>query len=141
MQDLVAGQVDMTIATSADSLEQIRAGSIRAFAVAARNRAFSAPDVPTVDEAGVPGIYMANWVGLWAPKNTPREIIARINAVAVTAVNNETVRRRLAELGQDILPQEQQTPESLGAFQRSEIDKWWPIINRRTLKASDYESC
>jgi tripartite-type tricarboxylate transporter receptor subunit TctC len=98
------------------------------------NRAFSAPDVPTVDEAGVPGIYMANWVGLWAPKNTPKEIIARINAVAVTAISNETVRRRLTELGQDILPHEQQTPESLGAFQKSEIDKWWPIIKAANIK-------
>jgi tripartite-type tricarboxylate transporter receptor subunit TctC len=134
MQDLVAGQVDMTIATSADSLEQIRAGSIKTFAVAARNRAFSAPDVPTVDEAGASGLYVANWVGMWAPKNTPKDIITRINAVAVTAMNSETVRRRLTEIGQDILPREQQTPESLAAFQRSEIERWWPIIKAANIK-------
>jgi tripartite-type tricarboxylate transporter receptor subunit TctC len=134
LQDLVAGQIDLMFPTAADSLEQVRAGTIKAFAVMAKSRPSSAPDIPTVDEAGAAGLYVPFWMGIWAPKATPKDVVTKINAAVVATLSDPTVRRRLSELGQEIPPRDQQTPESLGAFQKAEIEKWWPIIKAANIK-------
>ena len=134
MQDLVAGHIDMVVDNPANCLPQVRAGAIKAYAVMARSRMTAAPDIPTVDEAGWPGLYFSNWKALWVPAATPKNIIARLNAAAVAALANPTVRARLADLGQEIFPRDQQTPEALATFQKAEIDKWWPLIKAANIK-------
>jgi len=128
MQDLLAGRIDLMFDFAADALPQIRFGTIKAYAVTAPNRLPAAPDVPTVDEAGLPGFYVSAWEGVWAPKGTPKEVIGKLNSAIVAALADPSVRQRLAELGQEIYPRDQQTPESLRALQLAEIKKWWPII-------------
>src|SRR5204862_6087558 len=118
-----------------NSLRQVRAGKIRAYAVTAKTRLASAPDLPTVDEAGLPGFYISVWHGLWVPKGTPNEVMAKLNAAVVEALDDPAVRQRLAELGQEIPSREQQTPEALSAFHKAEIDKWGPIIRASNIKA------
>jgi len=135
MQDLVAGQIDMMVDVSANSLPQVRAGTIRAYAVTARRRLAEVPDIPTVDEAGLPGFYVSNWRALWLPKGTPKDIVARLNAAVGEALADPAVRSRLADLGQEIFPPGQRTPEALGAFHKAEIEKWWPIIKAANIKA------
>jgi tripartite-type tricarboxylate transporter receptor subunit TctC len=135
IQDLVAGHIDLMIASSGDCLEQVRAGGIKAYAVAAKSRLAAAPDIPTVDEAGLPGFYFSGWMGLWVPARAPKDIIAKLNAAAVDALASPTVRARLAGIGQEIFPPEQQTPQALAAFQKAEIEKWWPIIKAAGIKA------
>jgi len=134
MQDLVAGQIDLNIPQAAVALPQVSAGTVRAYAVTSKTRLASAPEIPTVDEAGVPGLYIAVWHGLWAPKGTPKEIVAKLNAATVDALADPTVRQRLAALGQDIPPRERQTPEALGMYQKAEIEKWWPIVKAANIK-------
>jgi tripartite-type tricarboxylate transporter receptor subunit TctC len=109
-------------------------GTIRAYAVTAKTRLASAPDVPTVDEAGLPDFYISVWHGLWAPKGTPRDAVARLNAAVLDALADPATRGKLAELAQELPPPEQQTPEALGAYQRAEIDKWWPIVKEAGIK-------
>jgi tripartite-type tricarboxylate transporter receptor subunit TctC len=135
MQDLVAGQVDMMCDMSSNSLPHVRAGQIKALAVMAKSRWFGAPDVPTVDEMGVPGIYVSFWHGLWVPKGTPADIVAKLNAAVVQALADATVRQRFADQGQEIPPREQQTPEALAAYHKADIDRWWPLIKAANIKA------
>ena len=135
MQDLLAGQIDLIIDDPTDSLPQLRAGAIKAFAVTAKTRLAAAPDVPTVDEAGLPGFYFSRWHGLWAPRGTPADIIRKLNGAVVAALADAGARARLNELAQEIFPPAQQTPEALGALQKAEIEKWWPIIKAANIKA------
>jgi tripartite-type tricarboxylate transporter receptor subunit TctC len=135
MQDMVAGQIDMMFDVTANSLPQVRAGTIKAYAVTAKRRLPALPDVPTVDEAGLPGFYASNWRALFVPKGTPKDVIGKLNAAVVDALADPTVRQRLADLGQEIPPREQQTPEALGALHKAEIEKWWPIIKAANIKA------
>jgi len=135
MQDLVAGQIDMMISGPAPALPQVRAGSIKAYAVAARSRLRAAPDIPTADEAGAPGFYFPYWHALWAPKGTPSNVISKLNDAVMGALADPAVRSRLEELGHDTFPTEQQTPAALGAYHQAEIEKWWPIIKAANIKA------
>jgi tripartite-type tricarboxylate transporter receptor subunit TctC len=134
MQDLLAGHVDITFDQAANSLPQVRAGQIRAYAVTAKARLASAPDIPTVDEAGLPGFYIAVWHGLWAPKGTPKDVIAKLLAATQAALANPTVQKRLADLGQDIPALAQQNPEALRAHHKAELEKWTPIIKAANIK-------
>jgi tripartite-type tricarboxylate transporter receptor subunit TctC len=134
VQDLMAGQIDLMIEPASNSTAQVLAGNIRALAVPAKIRMASLPDVPTTDEAGLPGFYASIWFGLWAPKNTPRDIIARLNKATVEALADPEVRARLNKLGQQVALREQQTPEALGALQKAEAEKWWPIIKAANIR-------
>jgi tripartite-type tricarboxylate transporter receptor subunit TctC len=134
MQDLVAGQIDFAIADRVTSLPQVRAGTIKAYAITGKDRLAAAPDIPTVDEAGLPGFYTSVRYGLWAPKGTPKAIIARLNSAVTEAYADAVLRSRIAEFGQDIFPRERQTPEALAAFHKAEIEKWWPIIRAAGIK-------
>jgi tripartite-type tricarboxylate transporter receptor subunit TctC len=128
MNDLIAGQIDLIVDQTSNSMPQVKAGTIKAYAVTAKERLASAPDIPTVDEAGVPGLYISVWYGLWVPKGTPKEIIAKLNAAAVEAMADPAVKSRMSALGLEIPPREQQSAQALGALQKAEIEKWWPII-------------
>jgi tripartite-type tricarboxylate transporter receptor subunit TctC len=128
MQDLMAGLIDLMIDPAANSVPQVRAGTIKAYAVTSRTRTPAAPDVPTVDEAGLPALQITSWHGLWVPKGTPKDIIAKLNGAVVEALADPTVRRRLADLANETVPRDQQTPAALAAWQKAEIEKWWPII-------------
>jgi len=134
LQDLLGGQIDLSCDLAANSLPMVRAGAIKAFAVMTKARWFAAPEVPTADEAGLSGIYVSNWIGLWAPRATPREIISKLNMAAVAAMADPALRQKIAEQGMEIPPADQQTPEALGAYQKAEIDKWWPIIKAAGVK-------
>ena len=135
IQDLVAGQIDLTFTQVASALAQVRAGQLKAYAVMSKARWPAAPETPTFDEVGVPGLNASFWHGLWAPRGTPKDIIARLNAALVEALDDAGVRRRLAEIGQGTWPREQQTPEALAAQQKAEIEKWWPIVKAANIKA------
>jgi tripartite-type tricarboxylate transporter receptor subunit TctC len=135
MQDVVAGQIETTFANTATSLPHVRAGSVKAFAVTAKNRLAIAPDIQSVDEAGLARLRFSLWAGLFAPRGTPKDIISKLNSAAVKTLGDPTIRERLAEQGFEIPPREQQTPEALGAYQRAEIEKWWPIIKAANIKA------
>lgn len=134
MQDILAGQIDFMFDQAASSLPQIRAGKVRPLAVTAKTRLTAAPEIPSVDEAGLPGFYMAVWHGLWAPRGTPRPIIDRINAALVETLADPGVRTKLGDIGQEIPPREQQTPEALRAHHKAEIEKWWPVIKQAKIK-------
>jgi tripartite-type tricarboxylate transporter receptor subunit TctC len=135
MQDLLGGQIDMIIDDPTSSLPQVRAGKIKAFAVTAKARLSAAPEIPTVDEAGLAGFYFSRWHGLWLPKSTPKDVVAKLNGAVVAALADPAVRSRLEGLGQEIFPREQQTPSALQAYHKAEIDKWWPIIKAANIKA------
>jgi tripartite-type tricarboxylate transporter receptor subunit TctC len=135
MQDLVAGQIDIMIDAASNIVAQVGAGNVKAYAVAGKTRLAAAPEIPTVDEAGLPGFYSSNWFGLWAPARTPEDIITKLKAAVTDALADPTVRARIAALGQDIPPREQQTPEALRALQKAEIEKWWPIIKAAGIRA------
>ena len=128
MTDLISGTVDLLVVQGAVALPQIRAGKIKAIANLSPQRSASMADIPTSDESGVPGLYMSGWFGFWAPKGTPKDIIAKLNAATVEALADPVLQKRFSDLGLDVAPRAQQTPEGLAAFQKAEIDKWWPII-------------
>jgi tripartite-type tricarboxylate transporter receptor subunit TctC len=135
LQDVIAGHVTMTFDQAANSIPQVRAGKVRAYAVTAKTRLASAPEIPTVDEAGLPNFYMAVWHGYWVPKGTPKAVVSRLNAALVEALADPDVRKRLADLGQEIASAEQQTPEGLRAHHKAEIDKWYPVIKGAGIRA------
>jgi tripartite-type tricarboxylate transporter receptor subunit TctC len=135
MQGLVAGDIDVMLDTPAVSMSQVRAGTIKAFAVADKTRVASAPEIPTTDEAGLPGFYFTFWHAIWAPKGTPKEILAKLHAAVVQSLADPQVRQHLSDIAQDIFPPDQQTPEALLAYQKAEIDKWWPVIKAAGIRA------
>jgi tripartite-type tricarboxylate transporter receptor subunit TctC len=134
MQDLVGGQIDLMLADATTALPHIEAGRIKAYAVAGTTRLPSAPNIPTMDDAGLPGFSVSLWFGLWAPGGTAAEIIKKLNAATMDALADPAVRQRLADLGQQVVPREQQSPDALRAYQKAEIEKWWPIIKDAGLK-------
>ena len=131
---MAAGQIDLWFGT-ADQLPLVRAGNIKAYAAASDARMAVAPDSPTFGELGLPAVSFSAWVGLFAPKGTPKEIIGKLNAAAVGALADPAVRSRLADLGTEVFPRERQTPEALGAMQKADAEKWWPIIREAGIKA------
>jgi tripartite-type tricarboxylate transporter receptor subunit TctC len=134
MQDLIAGQIDIIFDAPAIILPQVRVGTIKAYAVMATARLAIAPDIPTADEAGLPGLYALNWLALWAPKDTPKNAVAKLNNAIVEALADPATRQRFADLGFDVAHREQQMPDALAAFQKAEIEKWWPIIKAANIK-------
>ena len=134
LTDLVAGQIDIIVDQASNSMQQIRTGNIRAYAITDRKRLSAAPDIPTVDEAGLPGFYMTLWNGLWVPKGTPREAVTRLNAAVVEALADPAVKSRLIDLGLEIPERDQLTPEALAAWHKAEAGKWWPIIKAANIK-------
>jgi tripartite-type tricarboxylate transporter receptor subunit TctC len=133
-QDLVAGNVDFMCDLAANSLPFVRGGQIKAYAVMAKARWFAAPDVPTIEEMGVPGLYMSFWHGVWTPKGTPQDIVDKLNAAVVSALADAGVRRKFTDQGHEIPPREQQTPQALAAHHKAEIEKWWPIIKAANIQ-------
>ena len=135
VQDLAGGQVDLMLDQAANALGPVRGGLIKAYAVMAKARWWALPEVPAIDESGIPGLYVAYWHGLWAPKGTPKDVIAKLNAAVVGALADPNVKQRLADAGHDVWPREQQTPEALAAHHKAETEKWWPIVRASNLKA------
>jgi tripartite-type tricarboxylate transporter receptor subunit TctC len=135
IQDMIAGHVDFMFDQAATSLPQVRAGNIKAIAVMAKSRWFAAPNIPTVDESGVTGLHISFWHGLWVPMGTPKDLIAKLNSAVVAAFADPVVQQRFADQGQEIPPADQQTPEALAAYHKSEIEKWWPIIKAANIEA------
>ena len=135
LQDVIGGRIDVMCTSPASSLEMVRNGLVRGYAITGHTRLATAPDIPTVDEAGFPGFHISVWGGLFAPKGTPKDVIAKLNAAAVHALADPAVRARLVALGQEIFPRDRQTPGALGALQKAEIAKWWPIIKAANIKA------
>lgn len=136
MQDLVAGRIDFMVDNTANSLPQIHAGAIKAFAVMAKHRLAAAPEIPTVDEVGLPNLnlYALNWQAAFLPKGASNEIVAKLNKAIVAALADPAVQQRLADVGQEVFPRDQQTPAILAAFQETEIAKWWPVIKDANIK-------
>jgi tripartite-type tricarboxylate transporter receptor subunit TctC len=134
MQDLLSGQINLMCTASGSFLPLVRAQQIRAYAITTKTRAESAPEIPTTDEAGLPGLHLATWNALWAPKGTPRPVVDRLNAAAVQAMADPTFRKRMIELALEMPPSDQLTPEALLALQRTEIDRWWPLMRAAGIK-------
>ena len=135
MRDLVAGHIDLTFDQAITALPHVRNGTVKAYAVTSNTRLAAAPDIPTVDDAGAPGVYISTWYGMWVPKGTPADAIRKLTTAAMDALADPAVRQRLAGLGQEIPPREQQTAEALAAHHKAEIEKWWPLIKAADIKA------
>src|SRR6059058_412624 len=134
MNDLVAGQIDLIVDQTSNSIGQVRAGNIRAYAITDDKRLSSAPAIPTTDEAGLPGFHMTLWSGLWVPKDTPKDVVAKLNAATVDALNDPAVRKQLENLGLQMPPKDKLSPQALGEWQKAEIAKWWPMIRAAKVK-------
>jgi len=134
MTDLISGQVDLLLVQGAVALPQVRGGTVKALAELSPQRSASMPDIASADQSGVPGFYIAGWFGFYAPKGTPPDAVAKLNAAMVTALSDPAVRKRFADLGLDVAAREQQTPAGLAAFQKAEMDKWWPIIKAAGIR-------
>jgi tripartite-type tricarboxylate transporter receptor subunit TctC len=134
LNDLVAGQIDIIVDQTSNSINQIRAGNIRAYAVTDSKRVDQAPDIPTVDEVGLPNFHMTLWSGLWVPKGTPKEIIEKLNKAVLEALADPQVMKQLENLGLQMPPADKSTPEALGDWQKAEIAKWWPVIKAAHVK-------
>ncbi len=135
LQDMVAGRIDLMFDQPADALPQVKSGAIKAFAVTAPNRLAVAPDIPTVDEAGLSGLYISPWYALWVPQGTPEPVRAKLTAAAMQAVADPAVIKRLGDTGQQVVPRDQQDAASLASFYKGETEKWWPIIKAAGMKA------
>jgi tripartite-type tricarboxylate transporter receptor subunit TctC len=135
MRDLVAGHIDLTFDQAITALPHVRSGQVKAYAVTSNNRLAAAPDIPTVDEAGAPGVYISTWYGMWVPKGTPPDVIRKLTTAAMAALADPAVRERLIGLGQEIPPPEQQSAAALAAHHKAEIEKWWPLIKAANIKA------
>ena len=133
-QDLVAGQIDMIMDTAATSGPHVKNGLLKAYAITGKTRSSALPDVPTVDEAGLPGFYFYFWHAIWAPKGTPKDIVAKLNDAVAKAVADPVTRKRLIDIGQELYPSAMSTPAALATFQKAEIEKWWPIIKAAGIK-------
>jgi tripartite-type tricarboxylate transporter receptor subunit TctC len=134
MQDLVAGRVDLMFTPASNASASVKAGSVKAYAVMGKNQVATAPGVPTVDEAGLPGFYLSVWQALWVPRGTPKDVIKKLNHAVVEALVDPAVQARFARLGQELPPRAELTPEALGAFQKAEIERWWPLIKATKSK-------
>jgi tripartite-type tricarboxylate transporter receptor subunit TctC len=134
MQDLLAGNIDFMIEPSSNFKSLVTAGSVKPFAITGRTRLPSSPDIPTADEAGLPGFFASLWYGLWVPKDTPKDIVAKLNATMMQVLADPSVQKRLEELGIQSTPPAQQSPEALRAFQKAETERWWPIIRASNIK-------
>jgi tripartite-type tricarboxylate transporter receptor subunit TctC len=135
VQDMMTGRIDLMLDQAANALGPVRSGKIRAYAVMADKRWDALPDVPSLDESGIKGLHVSYWHALWAPKGTPKEVIARLNAAVRAALADPTVQKRLTGVGHDIWPADRQSPEALAAYHKAEADKWWPIVRASKLKA------
>ena len=134
LQDLVAGQIDIIVDQASNSLPQVQSGTIRAYAVTDSRRLSAAPNIPAVDEAGLPGFHVSLWSGFWVPKGTPRDVVAKLNGAVRAAFADPSVKKRYAELGLEFPAADQQTPEALRAHQKAEVAKWWPVIKAANVK-------
>ncbi|MBX9843067.1 MAG: tripartite tricarboxylate transporter substrate binding protein BugD [Xanthobacteraceae bacterium] len=135
VQDMAAGQLDLMFDQAANALGPVRAGTVKAYAVMSKTRWQALPDVPSADESGTPGLYVAYWHAMWAPKGTPKDVVARLNAAVGRALADPNVSKRLSDIGHDPFPAVQRTPAALAAYHKAEIDKWWPIVRASGLKA------
>ena len=135
VQDMAAGQLDLMFDQAANALGPVRAGTVKAYAVMSKARWSALPNVPSADESGTPGLYVAYWHAMWAPKGTPKDVIASLHTALVETLADPSVRQRLTDLGQGLWPRDKQTPEALAAQQKAEIEKWWPIIKAANIKA------
>lgn len=134
LQDIVAGNVDLNCDLAANSLQQVRNGNVKAFAVMAKSRWAAAPDVPAADEVGLPGLYVSTWHGFWAPKGTPADVVAKLNAAAWAAMSDPEVKKKIADFGMNLPPESIKTPEAFAAFHKSEIERWFPIVKAAGVK-------
>ena len=135
VQDMISGRLDVMLDQAANALGHVQAGSVRAYAVMAKDRWSALPEVPSIDESGLSGLHVSYWHALWVPKGTPKDAIAKLNGAAMAALADPAVKQRLAAVGHDVWPREQQTPEALAAYHKAETEKWWPIVRASKVKA------